>query len=235
MADQPVTATAAGAERTRRIIMIHEGFVGGVYDDAVGKATIGYGHLMTAADKELHGKVLTEVEAGKLLDQDIAKHEAEGLKGLTVPITENQRSALVSLAFNVGPGAIRNIVKLMNEGKVQQAADRILKYDKAKDKTGEYITLKGLTKRREYERELFLTSDSEHFDEGKMPAPRVGSSTPDPLAAVSGIFSAGPDAALGQNQMILAAMKDLNRQLGQDSDFVDYLNRLRSEGGGIAQ
>lgn len=69
-------------------------------------------------------------------------------------VNDNQFAALVSFAYNVGSGNLKNstLLKLVNEGKFQQAADEFLKWTKAQGKV-----LPGLVKRREAERRLFLT------------------------------------------------------------------------------
>ena len=69
-------------------------------------------------------------------------------------INENQLSALVSLAYNIG---VANLAKSMvmfhvNRKRWTEAADEFLKWNKAKGKV-----LDGLTRRREAERRLFLT------------------------------------------------------------------------------
>ncbi|MCE5394585.1 MAG: lysozyme, partial [Acidithiobacillus sp.] len=62
-----------------------------------------------------------------------------------------QMDALISLAFNVGPGAPQSVYNLINECNFKGAADEFLKYNKAKGKV-----LPGLTARRQREREIFL-------------------------------------------------------------------------------
>lgn len=77
-------------------------------------------------------------------------------------LTSNQRQALVSFIYNVGEGsfAMATLRKKLNAGLVNEAADELLKWNKAFDpKTGKKVVLPGLVKRREAERKLFLTPD----------------------------------------------------------------------------
>lgn len=69
--------------------------------------------------------------------------EKTGLK-----LNQNQFDALVSFTYNCGPG---NLLKLVAGRTILQIGDAILKYNKAGGKV-----LKGLTRRREAERALFL-------------------------------------------------------------------------------
>lgn len=73
---------------------------------------------------------------------------------LKVQVNDNQFGALVCFAYNVGTNNLRNstLLKLVNEGKFQPAADEFLKWTKAQG-----VVLPGLVKRREAERRLFLS------------------------------------------------------------------------------
>lgn len=73
---------------------------------------------------------------------------------LKLEINENQFAALVSFAYNVGPVALgkSTLLKLVNESKFDLAAQEFMKWTKAQGKE-----LPGLVKRREAERQLFLT------------------------------------------------------------------------------
>ena len=71
---------------------------------------------------------------------------------MTVPLTQNQFDALVSLTYNIGSGAFNNSTLLkLNKGDYQGAADQFLVWNKADGKV-----MKGLVRRREAERALFL-------------------------------------------------------------------------------
>lgn len=77
-------------------------------------ATIGYGHLVKPGEDFRGG--ITEAAAIDLLRSDIAVAERAVRDNITVPITQNQYDALVSLAYNIGSGAFANstVVQYIN-------------------------------------------------------------------------------------------------------------------------
>ncbi len=108
--------------------------------------TIGYGHY--GADVT-QGMTITQAQAEQLLKQDLAKFEGYVEKYVSIPLTENQFSALVSFTYNCGAG---NLQKLVRNRNTAQIAEAILLYNKASGKV-----LNGLVRRRKAERELFLS------------------------------------------------------------------------------
>jgi len=112
--------------------------------------TIGYGH--TGSD--VHpGKVITQAEADRLLDEDFDLFERGVKRLVTVELTQGQFDALVCFSFNVGLGALQQstLLKMINAGDFDGAAKQFLRWDKAAGKV-----MAGLTKRRQAESELFL-------------------------------------------------------------------------------
>ncbi len=120
------------------------------YKCPAGVLTIGYGH--TGSDVT-PGLVITPHRAEELLQGDLAKFERAVAASLKVSVTPNQFGALVSLAYNIGGAALAKstLIKRLNAGKPQEAADQFLVWNKAGGKI-----LKGLSRRREAERALFL-------------------------------------------------------------------------------
>lgn len=118
--------------------------------------TIGYGHTKTAHK----GMIITNERAEELLRQDVAWVEACIAKLVKVKLTQNQYDALASLIYNIGEGNFTksSVLRELNEGNYQAAADAFLMWNKQRSKTtGKLNVLKGLTKRRAEERQLFLT------------------------------------------------------------------------------
>lgn len=111
--------------------------------------TIGWGHTGSSVT---HGMQITRGTADMLLTIDLLT-PAKALRGLAV--NQNQYDALVSLIFNIGVGAFETstLKKRLVVKDYAGAAEEILKWDHAN-----HVILPGLTKRREAERELFLTS-----------------------------------------------------------------------------
>lgn len=116
--------------------------------------TIGWGHTKTAKQ----GMVITEVQAEQLLMDDLQWVEAAIDRMVKAPITQNQRDALGSLIFNIGTTNFSKstVLRKLNAKDYKGAADAFLMWDKQKDKqTGQMVALRGLTRRRQQERDLF--------------------------------------------------------------------------------
>jgi lysozyme len=121
------------------------------YLDAVQVLTIGYGHTKGVK----RGQTITQKEADRLLAEDVAEFEEGVNDAVKVPLTQNQFDALVVFSFNVGTGALKRstLLKKLNAKNYVGAADELLKWNKAGGKV-----LRGLTRRRQAERKLFLES-----------------------------------------------------------------------------
>lgn len=118
-----------------------------------GQWLIGYGHSATARP----GMRITEAEARELLRRDLREKENALKLLLTEPVNENEFSAMVSLAYNLGVGGFQKTVVLerINKGDRRGAADGFLRHDRARI-NGVLTPLPHLTRRREKERALFL-------------------------------------------------------------------------------
>lgn len=154
----------------RAAITRHEGLRLTAYPDpATGGEpwTIGVGHTSRAGPpKVTKGMKITRAQADEILSRDLATFEAAVSKAVKVPLNQNEFDALVSLAFNIGAGAFAKstLVKKLNAGDRAGAATAFLSWNKAAGKV-----MKGLTKRREDERRLFLS----RADAPKAPAEPV--------------------------------------------------------------
>ena len=129
------------------------------------KLTIGYGHTGLVDGKPIKlGMKITEEKAEELYRKDFETHTAP-LKNIQVPLTSNQKIALASFLFNLGPGVLKensDIVNKLNKGDFKGASDEMDKYIKQRNKkTGKYEVLNGLVDRRAKEKKLFFTLDDE--------------------------------------------------------------------------
>lgn len=156
---KPVLAQPAVInDATLELVKRWEAFRAEAYQDGARKA-IGYGR------NEGHrgfvitpGMVVTEKQAADWLRDDLTEIAEKLVPALKVKATPNQIGALCSLGYNVGPANMlaSSALRLLNEGKVADAAQAFLKWNKARDATGQLVERKGLTRRREAERDLFL-------------------------------------------------------------------------------
>ena len=143
-----MTITSEGV----KLIKSFEGMELEAYQDAVDVWTIGYGHTKTVEP----GMAITEAKAEALLRQDLEEFEEAVTEAVQVSINPNQFSALVSFCFNLGAGSLfqSTLLKLLNQGDFQGAADQFPRWNKAGGQV-----LEGLTRRRKAERALFLGQD----------------------------------------------------------------------------
>lgn len=119
-----------------------------------GQWLVGYGHAATAK-KDM---TITVDHADMLLLSDIRRAE-EGVRRLVeVPLNENEFSALVSLAYNMGVGAFQRtaVLRRLNAGDREGAAEAF-RYLVTAEVGGERVVLDALKRRRAAERALFLT------------------------------------------------------------------------------
>lgn len=124
------------------------------YDDGVGVWTIGYGTIKYPNGVRVKkGDTCTEQQAEDYLRNDLEKFETAINKLVKVPLTQNQFDALASFTYNLGETNLANstLLRKLNKRDYQGAADQFLVWNKAGGKV-----MKGLVRRREAERALFL-------------------------------------------------------------------------------
>ena len=125
------------------------------YDDGVGVCTIGFGTTVYPNGvKVKKGDICTEAQAKQYMRNDLKKFEQSVNNVVTVPLTQNQFDALVSLTYNIGSGAFEKstLVKKLNACDYSSAANQFDVWVNAGGKR-----LQGLVNRRAKEKELFLS------------------------------------------------------------------------------
>ena len=136
------------------LIAVFEGFSNKAYLPTPNDVpTIGYGQTVYADGRKVKmGDYISEKEArtqlGVLVEKKFIQQIAKCVK---VPLTENEFTAYVSLAYNIGASAFcgSTLVKKLNAGDYNGACEQIKRWNKQKGKV-----LKGLVKRRQQEYEL---------------------------------------------------------------------------------
>jgi lysozyme len=137
------------------LIKSFEGLQLKAYRDSVGVLTIGYGWTQPVDGKPLRdGMVIDKPTAERLLKAGVVQYENAVNKLVKVKITQGQFDSLVSFAYNLGTRSLSTstLLQKLNSGDVPGAADEFPKWNKAGGKI-----LTGLARRREAERNLFLT------------------------------------------------------------------------------
>lgn len=132
------------------LIADFEGFKSEAYRDPVGIVTIGFGFTKGVQ----MGDVMSYEDALERLRSEAEGHW-DGIKdSITKPLTQSMCDALTSFTYNVGVGAFNSstLLRRLNRSDYKGAADELLRWDKAGGRV-----LRGLTRRRKAERELFLS------------------------------------------------------------------------------
>lgn len=140
------TVAATGA------IMLTNTFEGTVlktYKDPIGIITACKGH--TAPDLKMN-QTFTPEQCDEIQYADLLKH-ADGLKCVTLPMTDSEKAAYLSFIFNVGEKAFcdSSIVRRMNKGDSVGACNELPRWVHAGGRV-----LPGLVSRRAAERDLCL-------------------------------------------------------------------------------
>lgn len=120
------------------------------YQDSKKVWTIGWGHTGNVKS----GDVITQEKADEFLKQDINWVEKCINSKVSTPLTSNQFSALASFVYNIGCGAFSKstMCRLLNAKLYDRASQEFKKWVYAGAKK-----LKGLVRRRQAEKQLFLT------------------------------------------------------------------------------
>ena len=125
----------------------------GIWTIGIGTTSYPDGRAVTEADP-----ACTLAQAQSWLAHHLAGCASSVRRLVTVPLNGNQFAALCSFVYNTGDGALAGstLLRKLNQGDYMGAADEFLVWNKAKQ-SGVLVALDGLTKRRRYERDLFLT------------------------------------------------------------------------------
>lgn len=153
------------------------------YRDPVGILTIGYG---STGPHVTEGLTITEAEAEALLRDDLSRFEA-GVDKLAPSANENQFSAMVSLAFNIGLAGFERstVLKRHRLGNHLGASRAFALWNKAGGRI-----LPGLVRRREAEAKLYLKPVEARV--APVAAPRIDGATPvakEPVVAPLGCLA----------------------------------------------
>lgn len=149
-------------ERGKRLIKSFEGLYKEAYLCPAGVPTIGWGTTVYPDGTKVRlGDTCTEEEAETYLSHDLETHEKSVDRFVEVVITQHMFDALVSFVYNLGEGNFRasTLLRMLNDGKYEAAAAQFVRWNKARVR-GKLVPLRGLTRRREAERDLFLLRDN---------------------------------------------------------------------------
>ena len=147
---------ALGGSVGYNFISEHEGRRLSSYRDAVGVWTICDGHTRTAKP----GQTTTHAICDHLLKEDTvaAERAVHRLLPPDMLMTWEQYLALVDFVFNLGESAFAKstLRQYILAGRCEAAGGQFLRWNKGRV-NGELVELRGLTKRRKQEAELWLS------------------------------------------------------------------------------
>lgn len=138
------------------LIKSFEGCKLNAYLDVVNVPTIGYGATFYSDGKRVKiGDKVTQNDAEKLLEYHVNLFAVNVEKLIKTQLSDNQFSAIVSFAFNVGIGALKSstLLKKVNIN----PSDATISLEFAKWNKAQGKVFKGLTRRRTAESNLYFT------------------------------------------------------------------------------
>lgn len=119
-------------EQLKIRIKLHEGFRDTVYEDSLGKATIGYGHLVTYKDDFEEGKKYPKELLDELFDKDFqnAVDQADFfIKSNELEINDTAKEVIIEMVFQLGIGNVnkfKNMIKALQEKDYVTAGDEMI-------------------------------------------------------------------------------------------------------------
>jgi lysozyme len=135
-----------------------EGFRSTPYQDIAGVWTIGYGATQCYGKPVTqYTRPMTQHECDGLLAQSLATVSDLVKAACHVPLSDNELAGLISLAYNIGTGALAKstLMRLLNAGNRAAAASQFGAWVYAGGKI-----VPGLQRRRAAEKALFLTNST---------------------------------------------------------------------------
>jgi len=117
-------------EDVKNRIKKHEGFVAKVYLDSLGKATIGYGHLLTEDDDFVEGVIYDKDILEALFDKDFDK-AVQGMEELvgTLDMPMAAKGIIIEMVFQLGKTGVSKFKKMfeaLKEYDYTRAAEEML-------------------------------------------------------------------------------------------------------------
>ena len=140
------------------LVKQYEGFRSYAYIDTNGLPVIGYGQSIIRGRKVRMGQYISRAEADAELAKELHRLQGFVASKVKVKLNPNQLAALTSLAYNAGIRVVTKstLARKLNAGNYAGAANEILRWNKA-HQGGKLVPLAGLIRRRQAERQLFLT------------------------------------------------------------------------------
>jgi|GEM_PF-475162 len=141
-----------------KLIMVSEGFVPRLYNDAARYCSVAYGHLVkkqpcSGSESPKFRPGISYQAGADLLVSDMALAQRAVMALVKVPLTDGQYAALCDFTYNVGSGNFKRstLLKVINAGEHHRVPFQLRRWNKAGGKV-----LRGLQTRREREVALYF-------------------------------------------------------------------------------
>ena len=143
---------------TINLVKRFEGFRSYAYIDTSGLPVIGYGQSRINGRRVYMGQYISQAQADAELERELYHIQRLVISKVRVKLNPNQLGALTSLVYNSGVRILTHstLIRKLNTGNYAGAANEFLRWNKA-NQGGRLVPLLGLTRRRQAERQLFLT------------------------------------------------------------------------------
>ena len=144
---------------TLELIREFEGFRSQAYRDTDGTPVIGYGLSKIGGKKVQMGDRISIDRAEAALKAEVHATQQQIQSIVEVELNHHQLGALTSFAFNAGFYSLKEstLLRKLNAGDREGAANEFLRWNKAHS-GGRLVPMAGLTRRRQAEKELFLSN-----------------------------------------------------------------------------
>ena len=108
----------------------HEGFVNKIYKDSLGKATIGYGHLVLEGEQWEDGKEYSEEELSDVFENDFknASDLAMNLIG-DIALKQTAKEIIIEMCFQLGKPRVMKFKKMweaLRNNDFEEAANQMI-------------------------------------------------------------------------------------------------------------
>jgi lysozyme len=154
------------------------------------------------------GMVITRAQGDEMMKRELISCETALESMVSVPLNANQADACISLIYNMGPGSPSDtkhkrgfywstLRRLINQGKLDAAAAQFPRYNRSGG-----VVVRGLTRRREAERALFLLPVAATEAETDEPMPQ---SVDHPVPAVTAVQAVAQSPTIGAAGVGIAA------------------------------
>ncbi|KAF0555254.1 lysozyme [Gigaspora margarita] len=135
-----------------------EGFCPTCYQDQACLWTIGIGFLVGNGKNETACKKMEPMSSEDAMNKfksKLNKYEQYVRQYVKKSLNNDQFDALVSFAYNVGEGGIKNLANTINTNGFSEVRSKMAEYNKITDKNGEKVISNGLANRRKFEAGMF--------------------------------------------------------------------------------